>query len=1326
MNIVPKLNQNKHPKDCTNLSLVDAKNIMFDVDQNSLSNDNKLVYDSYVVDSVKGELASYLRVSGADITINIVGSINCNKETVYFLSYYTSDENDKKLILLRRYDYTDNPFTSRDKKYLIKTPLDYHDGEIIGTFTYNRNNELIIAFSEYKEDNSLNEPLRTFNLDDIDSDLIHSPLVPEVRIPQIDKYYYIRRSWYKGQNHVFISFKISEDTYTQWYDLHTNIYTDMIEDKYFINAQIHGVKDNQNQDIDYNLQEKITLSDRSDICDVSFALKLTNINFYSHYRLAIINVVKNDTKTFVSYDIPYSTNYVEVTTSLFRNTSVAVSDIIQSFYNYYNAKELINYKNKLFISNFKEEYYDNVILEEYANRVNGNVYTAMTVDADEFINYNPTFINTDVEYFIKGIVNNKNYYQISRKNITCDLVASSNGEILKIDDSPFNTRDFSIFADVIWLLHPFTNNNNSYVSFDPTRSITSQYINGISTLLITNLSSSFRAHFLFNDTSISDINITNSGNDDEFPNSNLVLLPLTKKGQTNFAWYLFRYINSNNTFKLMTTSPVISFNIDGITETFYTNQMTGTGWALNTVQYDVTPSTENQEKAQLNIRTLIAGEYYQFFIHYVNKYGNVSLGFPINVGGEVSVVRNLNDEKVYKINENSNAQLNDIGYSQNEFKIRKLKIKDVKIPDGYIGWFISYAQFEGTTTLHGLRLQDSSAQEVQDLTVDAGKNAGRVLSLELDILDKINMNNNIIEYLYDNVGTAPKSDEITNFKLVPSNSPGNMFRTSYIKVNYESYNEAINEQPVRLKKVPLDSDGRLLLYLSKVKSLIPLSYIYYEDANEYKEIFVGNYNGVISKFEAIEYKTDLIYDAGDGSYRNLNGSAVTKGTLDNYIEVHTWYDYSTYFNESKRYRSNPQIIVTGDYDNQQNPHFTVGVIAQGRDIIDLFENNQLEMNENYPKVEMSYYELAKYKYIFDQTIRRSNVIADESLENSWRKFETDQYINIKENKGNIMNLCAIGNIFLVHTEHSLFQFDFNDRLTSNGGVVEVDQKDIFESRYTELFNTELGFGGLQERRAAIAGDFGYIWFNNDFNHFFALSKEGPKVLSEDIDARLKLIKPKNVRFGDDKQRSRLLIRYENGDTIETISFNYKLGCFVSMHDYNNPAWFAYTKDRIFVVNTDKIRVGHFNSNKFVDSQFSIIVNYSYDEIKFLEYLSYKFTRITDIANLAVIDFVNLPVEGRYVEESGNYLYVVSDKCRTGQLVLKRTDAYDNDNATNKFRTNYPYFELGYFNMNKLVNINGKESRMFGNYFVFTFVVNTTNENKINFESFECSLTKIRR
>ena len=280
MNIVPKLNQNKHPKDCTNLSLVDAKNIMFDVDQNSLSNDNKLVYDSYVINSVKGELASYLRISGTDITINIVGSINCNKETVYFLSYYTNDENDKKLILLRRYDYTDNPFTSRDKKYLIKTPLDYHDGEIIGTFTYNRNNELIIAFSEYKEDNSLNEPLRTFNLDDIDSDLIHSPLVPEVIIPQIDKYYYIRRSWYKGQNHVFISFKISEDTYTQWYDLHTNIYTDMIEDKYFINAQIHGVKNSQDQDIDYNLQEKVTLSDRSDICDISFALKLTNINYY--------------------------------------------------------------------------------------------------------------------------------------------------------------------------------------------------------------------------------------------------------------------------------------------------------------------------------------------------------------------------------------------------------------------------------------------------------------------------------------------------------------------------------------------------------------------------------------------------------------------------------------------------------------------------------------------------------------------------------------------------------------------------------------------------------------------------------------------------------------------------------------------------------------------------------------------------------------------------------------------------------------------------------------------------------------------------------------
>lgn len=1351
MNIVPKLNLNKHPKDCVNNSLVDANNVMFDVDQNVLCNDNKLTYNRNIYNYAQTVLANYYRINDFVFnTIQIVGSINCNKEIIYFVSYYIDDPDDKKLILIRENNVLestyngDDRYSSTQNVYLLTDPLSYHDGEIAGTFTYNRNNELIIAFSEYKEDNSLNEPLRTINLDDLDKCSDYFTLVPEVRIPQIIEKLYIRKPWYKGQNYVFISFKISEDTYTQWYDLHTNVYLDTFHDKNIINASLHDVPvANTSDDITtYNLKEKVYMSDKSDICDLSFALKFSTTNYYDYYRLAVVNIVKDTTRVFCSYDIESNIDYVEVTADLFRKTEIELTDIIKTYYNYYNVKEIENFKNKLFISNYKEQTVDYSDLVTKASAVIGDIYDETIADASEFVDSNPTYINANVEYYIKGIINNKNYYQLFKNAIDIDLQNGINNNTLVIDDISYTSvrKGINMFLDLIWALYPFTN-NNIYVNFRPDiNSITSLYINSISTKLLSNLSSAYRVHLLDSDGHTWDRTITTTNDDTYFPHSNIVLLPLTIQGASNHNWYAFEYNSLSQTFKSIIDKPIISFTVDGIVDAnsnllvFRTANING-NLSYQQIYYDTqTPTAADQAKAQLAIRTLIAGEYYQFYIHYVDKYGNSTFGFPITInnGGNVYRYYNKNGEAVYQIGENIDP--NDstkMLYASSKFRIRKLRVKNIEIPDGYVGWFISYAKFENTTILHGYRLQDPrDIYDTSELTFDDSYSAGRVIGLEIDILDKLNINANRLEYIDIATAGTIKKDDISLLRFVPSNSADNMFGTAYYAINYTTYQEALGYQHVRLKKVPIDvNDNKVFLYMNNYKELVPLNNVCYDefDNSTYMNIVDGNYNGVISRFEAIYYKKRAIYDSGTGTYIGLDGTKLTDVELSTFVSVETWFDYSTYFNESKRYRSNPQIIVNGDYDKDK-PGFTLGVILEARDVIDIFENNQFEMNEVYPKFEISYYKNAKYKYIFDKTIRRSNVIADESLENSWRKFETDQYINIQENKGNITNLCSIGNAFLVHTEHSLFQFDFNDRLTSNGGIVQVDQKDIFDSRYTELFNSELGLGGLQERRAAIAGDFGYIWYNNDFKHFYALSKEGPKVISEDIDNILKYINPHNIRFGDDKQRSRLLIRYaitrNDVEVIQTISFNYKLGCFVSMHDYDNPGWFAYTKDKIRVINNDKVRDGYFRDKTYVNCQFSIVCSTNYDEIKFLEYISYKFVRIDAINYFGFINTKLKPMENRNSLEPGTYLYVISDSCTTGQINLKPV-LDENDNASNDYANDYPYYELGKYNLNKLINLEDK-GRIFGNYFVFTFIVNSPNEKKINFENIDYSLTKIRR
>ena len=48
MSVVPKLNLNKHPKDCDNLSLVDARNIKISHDESCITNENSIITNALI------------------------------------------------------------------------------------------------------------------------------------------------------------------------------------------------------------------------------------------------------------------------------------------------------------------------------------------------------------------------------------------------------------------------------------------------------------------------------------------------------------------------------------------------------------------------------------------------------------------------------------------------------------------------------------------------------------------------------------------------------------------------------------------------------------------------------------------------------------------------------------------------------------------------------------------------------------------------------------------------------------------------------------------------------------------------------------------------------------------------------------------------------------------------------------------------------------------------------------------------------------------------------------------------------------------------------
>ena len=214
-NIKFQLSLNKHPKDCPNYSLVNAQNVRVSDDFSCLQTEESIVWNEAIG-----------RRLGDDHLI-LIDIIPCNKELVIFAKEY--DDNSKVHIL--RYNEEDDIIVD------LYQNLDYQGGKIIGTFTYNVNNELIIAFSEYSDNGAV--PLKTINLgiwegsnttsDESNFEDGKLALSPEVVIPKISDFEYVPGTSYKGWYYYFIRYKINKTDYTRWFPIGHPIFVTTLE-----------------------------------------------------------------------------------------------------------------------------------------------------------------------------------------------------------------------------------------------------------------------------------------------------------------------------------------------------------------------------------------------------------------------------------------------------------------------------------------------------------------------------------------------------------------------------------------------------------------------------------------------------------------------------------------------------------------------------------------------------------------------------------------------------------------------------------------------------------------------------------------------------------------------------------------------------------------------------------------------------------------------------------------------------------------------------------------------------------------------------------------
>lgn len=554
------------------------------------------------------------------------------------------------------------------------------------------------------------------------------------------------------------------------------------------------------------------------------------------------------------------------------------------------------------------------------------------------------------------------------------------------------------------------------------------------------------------------------------------------------------------------------------------------------------------------------------------------------------------------------------------------------------------------------------------------------------------------------------------------------------------------------------------LYVNKEKTLIKIGNIIYgsgtinTDINDgfngvytYDGVIVYNGNGITFNSENNNlYNTrgKVIKSIPDNSDKNI-GLSVLDETSEkvfylnipflNYIQFPV---IDTYYYESKYFNNNPQnVIFSIMKPNEQDVDakgYWSGLIVEPKNSIDLFSNPQGSQDDFIPTVYNNYRDDILNITQFDKTIRRSNVIQDESAVNAWRQFPTEGYKNINENKGIITNLAGVGVYLLAHTEHSLFMFNGDATLQTKDKSLQLLQPDAFDTNYVEVFTSDLGFGGLQDDLAFIVDQFGYIFYNNDFTRFYKFDNGQLSLIDQDIYLYLQDNKPTNVRFGNDKFNKRLLISLKlSNNTTKTLSYNYELGNFVSFHDYNFIQGYN-TKSKLYLVSgnnlyndiynfTDTKSYGTYESLSFsttYPSSISIILNEDYDAIKFLEFIKYNVRKVSKSNSLVSIS----PVKEGMQPYAGDILEIFSEFTNTGEIDI-------NIDTTNKFnRYSKPWFELGNWNFNyfrnKISTYNGsgsdKLTRIYGNYIVIKFTFDNKDKVCIEFENLNGSVSKQRK
>jgi len=1365
MAFLPYLNINKHPSAVKDGTMVDAMNMI-------ISKDNAVIHTEYGTTINQDIIDKCKRAIDSNV-FDLKFIIPCNTELVLVLG------NSNGTCSIIRYDEETKQCWCCVDKY------EYSGGEVSCTFTYNRS-ELIIAIAEIGT-NGNKIPLKVINLGefgkhdvrDIRNEDKYFPICPEVHIPKCEAYYVdgiARKGWY----YIFVRYKLDSNNYTPWYNTNESILVDSFAIENFFN-----VFTSKDAHVDKNFRPngfatvaQVDVSDNTDISKCSFQciMNFPTGEQYKEYQLGFVCVSKTYTKGYRSNDIDiHSKNFS------FKREDVIeyeVLDFIRNYNNYYNVHSIVTANNRLYIGNYSEQDLDSGVrvddirldIKVSAAKHNFTLFSEAVVDSDDskivsksiyggndnnkLTNDSDNITNKDIKkqdvrVKIPGLkgepIHTDAIYRNGSFYITGDnfIIETRDGNLMPIRQYLGNKVDeyFRFFYKDDYGILTYIDARIKDLVFNPS--------NKIKPYAIVNRDTFDKETFISDDAWIkSNINVT--PREHVFASKKVSeLLPAKDYNNKDFRFYFDMSIDNFGDIDMLigTDSHSVHYNMkvrmsqyQYTTEDYYNKHKDSIDNSKKIIDTDDYSKVYNANKLFTSVG-FIPNERYNLFVHFVDKYGSYTRGIPIS---EFEAIPNTSGGDFVK-NDSGFIYITNV---KDCFSHYNLVFNIREFPPGYIGYFVSYEKLEPAVKHKGIVISDGD-KTVRFYNDDL--NYRDKLDFEFDeiVLYKTNKVARSVSfegsgqsegYVVKSTDGVPKYMADVQLNADYSNSKIYTIRDKKLRVA-DCYNNVLTATNILIDTFEKVDKGEYIAHLiksdsssykNKDKRLTPCSPVCYNTG----ELVVNPKNGFISKAHAVCYDINgkVLYNNATKTFNSHMDNKV----IDIPIRQFTFYDYFEIPHEVISFNNKPDVTFFPNKGlnttNERERSYYVGCVVECKNTVDLYQQKNFSVQEANPKVLSWRNPDNRFTDRFEKTIRRSNTIQDESFNIRWRRFNQEDYKNIIENKGSITKLITFGNIFFVHTKHSMFEFNDTDTIKSNNGDIQLANIDIWDIKYRELLTSDLGYAGLKHSNHSIDGQFGYIFYDYDSNRFYRYDNGQFKAIDEDIRCYSSLYGgAHDVKFVDDKNNNRLLIYISKGDKDDVISYNYEHNKFISRHSYRFDKGYN-TKSNTYIVKDNNIV--QFDDSKFVtydglsgnkdsNAYVQTITNAGYYDMKFVEYIKYKLHQLDRKVQYNSINYWDSPVEQPYHKYAADYITINSEYCSTGRMDVSITDYNTFDDYTK------PYFRLGdwYLNLIRdgIVKYNNHSqsafdsSRIYGNWFAVKFEFNKG--RYVEFENVEYKLSK---